>query len=1420
MKHLLIFAALACTTLAFGQTEVNVQLSPNQSNLRATFIQYQLQELSAGDIQTTARASLPWLDKLTYIEPLTKGGIASRSPLRNWFTLRLSEDEIPAMQASGVFSNIEPNRSYQLDKVDMEKVDYIPNDDSLSQQWHHNFIQSFKAWDITRGNPNVKIGVIDTGLDFEHPEFEGQVWVNPAEDANGNGKFDPWPADETRNGITGDFNGVDADGNGFVDDVVGYDFTDQPRSPFGGDFLFEDPYPFDDNIHGTAVSGVIHAKANNQIGIAGVAPDCKLVVLRAFAQTGGGEDDDISRAIIYAADNGVDVLNLSFGDNYPSIMMHEAIKYAYNKGVTMVSSAGNGSGDDLHYPSNYSEVISVSASTYNPTNNFESLWPLSSYGLTVDLCAPGADILTTSILDTSSTGEVRQYLRIQGTSFAAPMVAATAGLLISQRGKLSPQQLRGILTSSTDDISEVGWDHFTGAGRLNIFKALRAAGTSRVQISSPVNDGGSAKNEVAVIGTVLDPEFLSYHIEYQAGTEGQGDWISIKSDQNRQIIDDTLAIWQLDTLAEGEYTLRIRLEKTNGFTAEDRIRFVRDLSPAEINVQFNGLCWDNEERKYLVIFRSSDQGNNTLYYRSKGAATWLRKNFDGRRRTGEFLLGRSELGQGDFEFFIENENFAGLKGISETYDFSFEQEFIPQNGFVEKAYKLPAGFFLQKIYDLDQDQQAEVVMNQYDERLSFGQLNSYEFRGGMFVKADSVSFRQILIPRDLEDVDQDGNFELLATANDSSFLLTQESSDRLPSRLVFSDEGQGRFAARLANTDMDPQLEIITKNEKDYFVLDGNNYSQENLLEDNSGGYFLGIAPRILVEDFDGDGKNEVLFGDFDGDILIYEFDGANYQRTFLDTTDLTRSGNMLTAGDFNGDGRLDFFVATYPDFNENEDKENNIPYMVLRIFSSTGDNQYEIIWQDALYDVDTDKFNSASAGNIDNDPADELIIGSAPRTFVLDFQNGNFVMDWFFFGSQNTHHIIHDFDGNGIQEVGIGIGDTTYFFEKEINNNGPAPVEQLQGFVLGPNSIRLNWSPSPGANSYEIWRVRDPFNNDQAEVIQGYTGTEFLDTQLDEDMLYLYVLKSSNGIESSGFGNLIFLLPHPRPKLDSANALSETQLELFFSENVVAREEDKAKILLDGQHSPSSILQKGPQSNSLILSFEDDFETGIREIRLDSSFLDSENAAILPSFTTANFSFEADTNNCLILENWEIAGDKEALLYFTQSLDEAIGLDTSNYSIAPFGSITSIEWADDKQKAVRVTISQARMGALGYAVSITADVCTPLGVCTCGEGNTATFSSFKNDLSEVFVYPNPYTKNEYVDGVRFAHLTKQATIEVYSLSGRFIKRLEENDGDGGLEWNLQDETGVKLKPGVYLYKVSTRQEGVESILKKFTVVE
>lgn len=1419
----------------FAQVEVNVKLRIGETELMQHLQNNSLREHRATSVSRALQSKAPFLDQVKWINPLYRND--QNSSLSQWFTLRFedgqsAENWVSQISRSSTMETVEINHSYQLHHIQTDP----PRDDSIVLQWYHDYIRTFEAWEKGRGNRNIKIGVVDTGLDYGHPEFEGQIAINTLEDINGNGTFEPWSVDSIFNGLSGDFDGIDNDRNGYVDDVIGYDFTDQPRSPFFGDYLVEDADPFDDNGHGTLVSGIINAKADNGVGGAGVAPGCQVVVLRAFAANGAGDDDDIARAIVYAADNGIQILNFSFGDIYASQMMQEAIRYAASKGVLMVSSAGNATGDNLHYPSGYDEVMSVSASAADLSTGNEFLWPLSSFGLTVDMTAPGSGIFVPVPRDTTSEGEVTLFQTSSGTSTSAPMVAAAAALILSQRPNLSPKQVRGILTSSVDDISDEGWDHYTGAGRLNIERALNVVGGSNVEIVSPQNDAGGAGDKMVIIGTVLDPEFKHYVLEYAIGTESTDDWINILSEQPYQISNDTLASWDISNLPEGEYTLRLRLDKTNGSTAEDRIRFVRDLTPAETEITWAQQAWDNRARKLFFVFRSNDQGQHTLFFRRQGSANYSKQPYDRRTRNGEFLLDQQQLmGPGTYEYFIETENLAGLKSQTPLASIEYDGGSINTSGFNELNYKVPMARFVEGMYDFDGDGLMEILGTEYDERLSLSRVKLYEYQAGRFTTVDSIANRPILIAKDVADTDGNGLLEILASINDSSFVYEQETENTFPSAVIYENIEQDRIAARFADTDADGQEELILKafSNEDYFVYErsGNSFSESAKLENVSPRSRDSNSPRMIVEDFDGDGKPEMVFSDFDGDMVIHEFvGGGEYQATFIDSTNIVEeeAGTYVTAGDFDGDGRKEIFTLLKSRSKRNSDFEYDPPYLWLRIFDAVADNQYEVVFEDFLYDKDSDTYNAVTAGNIDNDPEEELVITTFPRTYILEKQGNDFGFSWFFFGSLATHHIIGDFNENGIPEIGIGLGDSTAFFEKNLAYQGPSPVTTVRGRVLGSTSTYLEWEKVANARTYWIYRgeliENEPGINFQ--LLDSTAQTTFVDPNATSGSRYVYLLRTSNRNLSPGLGpfdifntNFAVLRPHPRVKVDSILAAGPNQLEIYFDQFVIAREHQKGAFMLNNQHPARSITNAGERK--LMLSFPENFTEGFNQLRIDTIFYDAEGAFLDPSEVNQIFNYDPQSSERLYLTNWEEMDDKTVRLNFNLPVS-ASALDTSNYSISPVGSISEITWADDQEDAVVVKVKDARIGALGYAVSITANegVCSIIDICMDNEGNTATFSSFKEDLSDVFVYPNPVIRHDQFEGLRFANLTQQATIEVFTVSGRFVNRIEETDGDGGVEWDMRDKGNKRLRPGIYLYRVSSKQEGVKEVLKKFSVVE
>ena len=272
------------------------------------------------------------------------------------------------------------------------------NDPMNLDQFSHDVVEPEALWQYSKGKDTV-VAVIDTGVDYNHKDLKANIWVNTKEIPN---------------------NGKDDDKNGYIDDVQGWDFVDQAGRSciFTEDCTKEDNDPSDINGHGTHVAGIIGAVANNNIGISGIAPETKIMALRAGYSSGFGgylKTSDIMQAVNYALDNGADVINMSFA-GYGLDVMSSLMFSAYKKGVICVAAAGNSNSSTPVYPAAISSVIAVGA-TYDGVSRAY----YSNYGSWVDITAPGSSIL--------STIPNNQYKHKSGTSMAAPIVAGIAALL-------------------------------------------------------------------------------------------------------------------------------------------------------------------------------------------------------------------------------------------------------------------------------------------------------------------------------------------------------------------------------------------------------------------------------------------------------------------------------------------------------------------------------------------------------------------------------------------------------------------------------------------------------------------------------------------------------------------------------------------------------------------------------------------------------------------------------------------------------------------------------------------------------------------------------------------------------------------------------------------------------------------------------
>ena len=333
----------------------------------------------------------------------------------------------------------EPNARAHSAASPLDQAPSLPDDPLLPQQWPLPIIYAPQAWAITHSR-DIIIAVVDTGTYVNHPDLLNVLWTNE----------DEIPA-----------NGLDDDANGYVDDIHGWHFYTECGTgicvPAGNRLIS------DDNGHGTHVAGTAAADTNNGTGVAGVSWGAHAMTVKVLDQYGDGWYFDIAAGIVYAADNGAQIINLSLGGESPSQVLQDAVNYAHAKGSLVVAASGN-NGGAVYYPGACDNVLTVAA-----TDAQDNRLAFSNQGPQVDIAAPGDYLISTWYLPSIL------YRSAHGTSMATPHVSGAAALLWTWRPDWTNDQIQQRLLQQADDVNSLeypGHDPLLGWGRLNVERAL------------------------------------------------------------------------------------------------------------------------------------------------------------------------------------------------------------------------------------------------------------------------------------------------------------------------------------------------------------------------------------------------------------------------------------------------------------------------------------------------------------------------------------------------------------------------------------------------------------------------------------------------------------------------------------------------------------------------------------------------------------------------------------------------------------------------------------------------------------------------------------------------------------------------------------------------------------------------------------
>lgn len=1394
--------------------EYIVKLNPNKKNSQ---IQNQLNLTPIFSNLNTSK-----------LNKVNSNSLSGLEELQNYYLLDIDESDLSNLISSDYFESITPNYVYKIESAP------IPNDPRFASQWNLQYLGIRDAWEKATGK-GIIVGVVDTGLDFDHEDIQGQMWINEKEDLNNNGRLDPWPSTEVRDGVSGDFDFIDNDGNGYADDVIGYDFVNVSSRNLGDD-LDPDPIPYDEESHGTSMAGIIAARHNNGLGIAGIAYDSKIMSLRAFDISGAGESDDIAAAVLYAVMNGANVLNFSFGEEYYSPLLHDVIKFAYANDVVMVGSSGNNNWYRKHYPSDFEEVISVGGIT---ERFYKS--SVSNYGNRVDILAPGQAV--PSLIPNN------QYSAKSGTSVASPHVTATVALLLEQNPKLKPAEIKFILESSaTDDKEFPGWDPFYGKGILNTNNALNSKSKGTVTITYPENDAAvflSKSDSLAIIGTVAHPLMRSYSLFIRKGIspfnqsdfrseEAFTEWIPASSRLYDQVINDTIAMISKSLFKDSIYTVRMKIDLLNNSTYEHRFYFrpftqsifTRNqyvVEPKAVRI------YDADIQKVMLTATTL---YNSLYYVEL---------YD---ESGKYINTFSEVVQSSLDHSVVVDNLlAGEKYSYKAFAVSSTDTIIKEGWFPEINENISTSAFRSKPYRIENSYLYNGLYDEASNTFGTTKLNGvnfvgtsfFEYNDGKITKTDSLDYPRII--EGFGDSDGDGIKEILTSGNGELVLFEAEGDNKF-GKIIYKEDFSIVWPSQFVDIDNDGREDIIAHDDSSYFVIkyeNGNYVKKNRIVMPPEYGRFDNAMTSIFAN-VDDDPEMELVFTNSIGRLFIYEYKNGEFVKEFESLQIISNSSQHLCAADIDNDGISEFLVlnaGVQKAFNSNGGKE----LVWTAQLWGYKNNEFKVIWEELFSGVklgvvnfsSNSYKNGVSCGDLDGVPGDEIIISTFPDLYVFKYDNGTIKPLWYYAFALTNSALVHDFDKNGRNEMAVNTFFGTQFFEITDNELTVSAPANFRGRPVNESTVKLEWDRAANAESYIIYRLLDQ-SNGQGTL---YAETQFNSLQLDTlDNFTWYdffiISKASEETMSNNASNLVSCFTHPMAKIVDLKFVTPRAIEIEYDTKMPDYELEPRRFSLtndDNTYVPNNIISS--QDKKLRIFFNEPIFAGSYTLVIPE-IEDYYRQLINATSYTLQSEYEGEEQE-LYFTSGERIGNK-LIVSFSEEVDNT-ALDISNYELSPVGKILSII-KNDAPNQLTFETDAFTQNAVGFKYTLTASdkVISASGKkMTTGAGSVLQFTYFKDELESAYAYPQPLKLSKNQD-ITFANLTSNATISIFNNRGEYIQSITEYDGDGGASWNLIDNNGNKLKAGIYYFTIeggnpdfSNETNSIElksSKLKKFMIID
>lgn len=1128
IHHAIQSATFACLLFGLAFLSPNIHAQPHITPSEI------LVKFHNASTKPAALQSIAQQYGVTHIESLTPKRLtklAHPHPFTNLYKIHLTGDPITAAKAYTQHATVayaQPNHLFYPHAT--------PNDPEYPNQYALANINWQTLQDaLAPVQKQIIVAILDSGIDFTHNDLKANIWQNASE-ANGRPN-------------------IDDDGNGYIDDINGWDFTDAPTIPGFGDATDRDNDPSDESSHGTNISGVIAAVANNNLGIVGVAPNAKLMPLRASASllAGGSflQEDDLAAGIVYAVENGAHIINMSWGGPESALVIRDALTYAAQQGLVLVAAAGNSGAPGLSYPAVNNNTIAVGA-----TDRFHNLANFSSTGAAIDIVAPGLNVLTTQLNNS--------YTVRSGTSLAAPHVSGLAALILSRNPTLNAQQVRTLIQSTAKDLGAPGSDNSFGAGLIDAGALSNRISTfpPTAEILTPENEN-SATGNMTITASVTGNEITTFRLSYGMGHQPQS-WTVLTSGPPKENIQH---IWNTSGIADTVAIVRLEANLANGTLLEDRVQVRLQSSAPTISALAFGPILDGSVLTYEFRWLTDQRALGGIAFKPFGASTFDTL-FTGQVDTGHRLSLPNTLPAGPLTFQIIAQSTNGKTGTVTPNPFIYVPFRVPTNGYTEIG-TLPNGFLADRPVDFNRDGLPEIVFMPYKEGQTFSPVQIYErSTNGTFTSILTTS--ESFLPWAIGDITNNGRDDLLGAALLQLMVFQGSFTNPFPSQRILNLSNT--WGGEIADTDNDGINNIVARSGADRGIRilqresDATIREQTFLFDPTTGTGDLGT--RFVIADFDGDGNAEILTGDGDGDLWITEHRVGGYTQTWQS---LGEGDTRWIGGgtDIDNDGQIEFAVARAT--TDSNDEFNG--YWDLEIYSMTGPDTYAIEWSTRITGVAATG-NGIISGDADGDGRDDLIVCLRPDLYVFRSDTPNLYRPvWHTSVSLMHRPMLADLNANGQPEILFNNNDAIHIVERTDPAFSVITPQIITARPLGISSAEIDWMQTPEATNYRIYRATGNASLTLHTTISN--RTTLTDSLLTQNQTYRYQIAAllSDGTERRSA--ITSITPNTPPTVTKLTVQNH-QLEIQFSEAMSAQSAEPAHYKVSNAgHPTSAILDK-----------------------------------------------------------------------------------------------------------------------------------------------------------------------------------------------------------------------------------------------------